>query len=56
MACCGKNKKNTNLDKNGNSLKKYAFLNPSQLALRDAAEKALEEQEVVVMEEKLEEK
>jgi len=55
MACCGKNKKNKSIDKNGNSLKKYAFLNPGQLALRDAAEKTLEEQEVVVIEEKLEE-
>jgi hypothetical protein len=37
--CCGGNvKRNNSVDKNGNSLKKYAFLKPNQLKIRDREE------------------
>lgn len=50
MACCGKRvNKNSPVDRLGNkkkkksSLSKYAYLNPNQIALRDAQEKEAEE-------------
>lgn len=38
MPCCGKVKKRKAIDKNGNSLKKYAYLNPNQKKLLEAQE------------------
>ena len=39
MACCGKKApRHQPVDRHGNGLKKYAYLNPNQIAIRDAEE------------------
>lgn len=47
MACsgCRRRKKQLPVDRRGNSLDKYAYLNPNQIAIRDAQKKEEEQKQ-----------